>query len=41
MPAKPLATTLGPLKWYNSSLTDVSMCALIQVKDILRMCREL
>jgi hypothetical protein len=38
MPAKPLATALGPTKGRATPRSDVSMRALIQVGEILNIC---
>ena len=42
MPVRPFAaTSLGPMKVRDSPRSDVSMCALIYVEDILSIPREL
>jgi len=38
MSVKTLATAPGPLKGYDSPLSDVVMCALIQIEVIVDMC---
>jgi hypothetical protein len=41
MPVRPFTTASGLLKGCGSFLSDVSMCALIQLVDILSICCEL
>jgi hypothetical protein len=38
---KPFTTDPEPLKRCKNPSSDMSMCALIQVQDILRICCEL
>ena len=40
MSGKPFATAPEPLKWCDSQWSDVSMRALIQVEDVLRICNS-